>query len=111
MNKTLLEMRLIRIKEKFQVTIPPGLRQRAGLNIGDYLEASMATGGVITLTPKSVVDRGIAEGLADIRAGRARRDFRRSKLSQTICRVPGNPLRSQSRWPGAGQRRFDLFDT
>lgn len=32
--------------------------------------AAAAKGGVITPTPQNVVDRGIAEGLADIRAGR-----------------------------------------
>ncbi|WP_321472385.1 AbrB/MazE/SpoVT family DNA-binding domain-containing protein [uncultured Paludibaculum sp.] len=61
---------LVRIKEKFQVTLPVELRTRSGLAVGDFLEVSMEQGGVITLTPKSLVDRHIAEGLADLEAGR-----------------------------------------
>ncbi len=60
----------MRIKEKFQVTLPVELRTRSGLAVGDFLEVSMEQGGVITLTPKSLVDRHIAEGLADLEAGR-----------------------------------------
>jgi hypothetical protein len=37
--------------------------------VGDYLEARVCRGGVITLTPKNVVDRSLAEGLADLEAG------------------------------------------
>jgi AbrB family looped-hinge helix DNA binding protein len=61
---------LVRIKEKFQVTLPVELRTRSGLAVGDFLEVSLEQGGVITLTPKSLVDRQIAEGLADLKAGR-----------------------------------------
>jgi bifunctional DNA-binding transcriptional regulator/antitoxin component of YhaV-PrlF toxin-antitoxin module len=63
-------MSLVRVKEKFQLTLPNELRQRAGVAVGDYLEASIGRGGVITLTPKAFIDRRLAEGLADIRAGR-----------------------------------------
>ena len=63
-------MPLVRIKTKGQVTIPSALRERAGLNVGDLLEAKLEKGGKITLTPKSVLDRHIAEGLEDIRQGR-----------------------------------------
>jgi bifunctional DNA-binding transcriptional regulator/antitoxin component of YhaV-PrlF toxin-antitoxin module len=62
-------MSLIRVKTKFQVTLPVRLRERARLHVGDLLEAKIERGR-ITLTPKSVVDRGIDEGLADIKAGR-----------------------------------------
>jgi AbrB family looped-hinge helix DNA binding protein len=62
-------MSLVRVKSKFQVTLPIRLRERAGLHVGDLLEAKIER-GKITLTPKSVVDRRIDEGLEDIRAGR-----------------------------------------
>ena len=62
-------MSLIRVKTKFQVTLPVRLRERARLHVGDLLEAKIERGR-ITLTPKSVVDRGFDEGLADIKAGR-----------------------------------------
>ena len=62
-------MALVRVKSKFQVTLPVTLRGRAGVRVGDLLEAKIER-GKITLTPKALVDRRIDEGLADIRAGR-----------------------------------------
>ena len=62
-------MAIVRVKTKYQVTLPTAVRERAGVNVGDALEATVEE-GKITLTPKSIVDRGIAEGLEDIRAGR-----------------------------------------
>jgi bifunctional DNA-binding transcriptional regulator/antitoxin component of YhaV-PrlF toxin-antitoxin module len=67
---------LVRVKEKFQVTLPNELRLKAGLVVGDFLEVGIERGGVITLTPKSLVDRHIAEGLADLKAGRVHGPFR-----------------------------------
>jgi AbrB family looped-hinge helix DNA binding protein len=62
-------MPLVRVKTKGQVTIPTALRRRAGLNVGDFLEAKVER-GKITLTPQSLVDRRIREGLEDIKSGR-----------------------------------------
>lgn len=63
-------MALVRVKEKYQLTLPSEVRLRAGVAVGDYLEAKLGRGGVITLTPKSFIDRSIAEGLVDMKAGR-----------------------------------------
>ena len=62
-------MSLVKVKSKGEVTLPSALRERAGLNVGDLLEASFEK-GKITLTPKSLIDRRIEEGLEDIRRGR-----------------------------------------
>ncbi|MGH7965384.1 MAG: AbrB/MazE/SpoVT family DNA-binding domain-containing protein [Candidatus Binatia bacterium] len=66
-------MPLVRVKQKFQVTIPDNVRRRAGLEVGDMLEAKNQ-GKVIILKPKAVVDRevedAIREGLKDIEEGR-----------------------------------------
>ena len=67
---------LVRVKAKFQVTLPNGLRLKAGLAVGDLLEVAIERGGVITLTPKSLIDRHIAEGLADLEAGRTHGPYR-----------------------------------
>jgi len=67
---------LVRVKEKFQVTLPNELRIQAKLAVGDFLEVGIARGGVITLTPKSLIDRHIAEGLADLKAGRVHGPYR-----------------------------------
>ena len=62
-------MALIKVKTKYQVTLPTALREQAGVRIGDLLEAKVEK-GKITLTPKTVIDRGIAESLEDYRKGR-----------------------------------------
>lgn len=75
--KTSLQARaLVRVKEKFQVTLPTELRRKAKLAVGDFLEIGVGNGGVITLTPKSLIDRHLAEGLADLKAGRVHGPFR-----------------------------------
>lgn len=68
-------MAFVRVKERFQVTLPSELRASAGLAVGDMLEARLGPRGEITLTPRSLIDRSIAEGLADVRAGRVRGPF------------------------------------
>jgi bifunctional DNA-binding transcriptional regulator/antitoxin component of YhaV-PrlF toxin-antitoxin module len=62
-------MSLVKVKTKGQVTIPTALRRRAGLNVGDFLDAKLER-GTLTLTPQTPVDRDIAESLEDLKAGR-----------------------------------------
>ena len=63
-------------------TLPDEVRQQAGIKIGDVLEFKVS-GGVVTVLPKlptaddeytpeqrRIVDAQLAEGLADIKAGR-----------------------------------------
>lgn len=85
---------LVRIKEKFQVTLPAELRTRSGLAVGDFLEVSLEQGGVITLTPKSMVDRQIAEGLADLKAGRVHGPYETAE--EAISALDGRTGRKSS---------------
>ena len=62
-------MELVTVKTKFQVVIPQSIRKRVPLDIGDLLEASFEN-GKITFTPKTVIDRHLAEGIEDIARGR-----------------------------------------
>jgi len=62
-------MDIVTVKNKFQIVIPQHVRKLAHIEIGDLLEAGVE-GGKIVFTPKSLVDRHIAEGLEDARAGR-----------------------------------------
>jgi len=71
-------MALVAVKNKYQVVIPRDVREAAGVEVGDLLEAKVE-GGKITFTPKSVVDRGIAESLADFAAGRSFGPFKTQK--------------------------------
>jgi AbrB family looped-hinge helix DNA binding protein len=73
------DMPLVKVKEKFQVTIPTALRKAVRLSVGDLLEAE-AKGNTIVLKPKTLVDReaveaAIQEGLADLKAGRVTPKF------------------------------------
>lgn len=71
-------MPLVKIKEKYQVTLPASVRQKAGVAVGDLLEAKVQ-GKKITLTPKSVIDRELAKALEDVRKGRVYGPFRSVK--------------------------------
>jgi bifunctional DNA-binding transcriptional regulator/antitoxin component of YhaV-PrlF toxin-antitoxin module len=62
-------MALVAVKSRYQVVIPQNVREQIGINVGDLLEARIER-RKITFTPQSLADRGIAEGLADIREGR-----------------------------------------
>ena len=54
-----LALPLVKVKEKFQVTIPTELREALHLTVGDLLEATIEN-ETIVLTPKAVVDRKAA---------------------------------------------------
>ncbi len=54
--KGVLTLPLVKVKEKFQVTIPTELRKALHLAVGDLLEATVQD-NVIVLKPKAVVDR------------------------------------------------------
>lgn len=72
----------IKNDNKTPLVVPPALRRKAGFKSGQELEIK-ASGGVITILPKlpagddeytpeerRIIDARLAEGLADIKAGR-----------------------------------------
>ncbi len=76
-------MRLVMIKQKYQVTIPAKIREQLHLEEGELLEAT-TKGGALVLTPKAVLNRAdveaaIAEGLEDKRKGRTTAPFKNAK--------------------------------
>ena len=71
-------MPLVKVKEKYQVTLPASVRQKAGVAVGDLLEAAVE-GKKITLTPKTVVDRELALALEDLKKGRVYGPFSSAK--------------------------------
>ena len=71
-------MPLVRVKTKYQVTLPAAVRRQVRVGVGDILEAKVEK-GKITLTPKSLVDREIAEGLDDFKRGRFIGPFKSAK--------------------------------
>lgn len=73
-------MSLVKVKEKYQVTLPAAVRRKAGVAVGDLLEAKVQ-GKKITLTPKSVIDRELALALEDYKHGRFIGPFRTAKAA------------------------------
>lgn len=59
----------VKIGASRQVAIPKKIHDRLRLKPGDYLEIAVDDDRII-LTPKALVDKRIAEGLADLKAGR-----------------------------------------
>ena len=49
-------MPLVKIKDKFQVTIPASIRKAVELDIGDFLEAEVREDGIL-LIPKTITNR------------------------------------------------------
>lgn len=76
-------MPLVKVKEKYQVTLPASLRKKVGVAVGDLLEVQVQ-GKKITLTPKVAVDRAfveqrLAQGLEDLKTGRVYGPFTSGK--------------------------------
>lgn len=87
-------MPLVKVKDKYQVTLPAAVRRKAGLNVGDLLEASVE-GEKITLTPKSVVDRELALALEDVKKGRVYGPYR--SVEEVISSLHRETKRSRKR--------------
>lgn len=74
-------MEVLQIRKKFQITLPRSIRERLGLEEGDYIAVEVR-GEEIVLRPKKLVDKGRAwfwsrewqeaerEAEADIQSGR-----------------------------------------
>lgn len=68
-------MSLVKVKGKYQVTLPASVRAKARIGIGDILEATVEK-GKITLVPKTLIDREIALALEEAKRGRVYGPFK-----------------------------------
>ena len=86
-------MPLAKVKQKGQVTIPAGIRDEIGLHEGDYVEVTRE-GTRIVLTPQDIaprhpeIDAALAEGLADVQAGRLTPKFSSMKDFKAWLKTP-----------------------
>ncbi len=71
-------MSLVKVREKYQVTLPAAVRRKAGIAVGDLLEAQVKD-AKITLIPKRIVDRDLALALGDVKKGRVYGPFRSAR--------------------------------
>lgn len=72
----------VRVKRKFQVTLPTSVRRRAGVRVGDLLEARV-DGDKISLTPMSLVESELRLALAEVKQGRIKGPF---KTAEAVVR-------------------------
>jgi len=80
-------MALVRVKGKYQVTIPKEVRRKLGLRVGDYLEVEVQ-GSAIVLKPKALLDkdeaferlRSLLERLREKRAALSEEEVEREVL-------------------------------
>ena len=71
-------MDIVAVKTKFQIVIPQHIREQVKVEIGDLLEAGVKDGKII-FTPKSLIDRHLAEGLEDAEQGRTHGPYANAK--------------------------------
>ena len=89
-------------------TLPDEVRQQAGFKIGDMLEFKVS-GGVVTILPKlptaddeytpeqrAIIDAQLAEGLADIKAGRVHGPFETHKDMMKSLRSHGKKTKPKT---------------
>lgn len=71
-------MSLVRVKQKYQITIPQKLRSEVRLEVGDLIDMFIRKNDIV-LKPKTIVDRNVGEaleeGLNDLHAGRVTPSF------------------------------------
>jgi len=79
-------MPVVKIGVSRQVVIPKKLHKQLGLVSGDYLEVEVK-GRQIVLTPKTLVEKDIAEGLEDFKKGRASGPFSAKDAIRHLHRV------------------------
>ena len=93
-------MELVTVKTKFQIVIPRSIREAAGVDIGDLLEAKVECSN--SSPPRAWWTAIVAEGLADLKMGRstARTHPPRKRLAAHWSRAP--PKLN----PSAGENRF-----
>lgn len=87
-------MSAVKVGASRQVAIPKKLHDALGLSPGDYLEVELQDGRLI-LTPKQLVEKRLAEGLADIKKGRVHGPFTSAK--KVVRSLRGSHRRSKKR--------------
>lgn len=93
-------MAAVKIGVSRQVVIPKKIHDELGLAPGDYLEVEVEDGKVV-LTPKTLVnkevERGIEEGLKDVREGRVYGPFSSAKQLVRSLHKEAKKLRKTKR--------------
>ncbi len=89
-------MHVVAVKNKFQIVIPQHIREQVHVKIGDLLEAGVED-GKITFTPKSLIDRRLAEALQDLKEGRTHGPYRSAKEASSALEKRARRYREKRR--------------
>lgn len=79
-------MPAVKVGVSRQVVIPKKIHDELGLAPGDYLEVELR-GNQLILTPKTLIDKRLAEGLEDIKKGRTLGPFKSAKEAMKALRA------------------------
>lgn len=88
----MLDMPLVTVKRRHQVTIPARLRGELPVEEGDILEISVENGSFI-LTPKRVTDRDRRPAIAPVATRRADRMARMDAIVERFRALPQQDAR------------------
>jgi bifunctional DNA-binding transcriptional regulator/antitoxin component of YhaV-PrlF toxin-antitoxin module len=65
---------VVKVTSQYQLTLPPKIRAKAGVAVGDLYEAKVQ-GKTITLIPKPLIDRELVLALGEVKRGRVKGPF------------------------------------
>ncbi len=81
---------VVKLGTSRQVVIPKRIHDQLGLEAGDFLEVGVDRGKVV-FTPQALIERRLAEGLADLNEGRVSPKLSSSaELSRSLARRKKN---------------------
>lgn len=86
-------MPTVKLGRSRQVVIPKKIHDALELKPGDLLDVALK-GNKVVFTPKALVDKRLAEALADIRAGRVVGPF--NTAAEAIHALHARPVRKRS---------------
>jgi AbrB family looped-hinge helix DNA binding protein len=92
-SKAVRHSAIVKIGVSRQVAIPKKLHDKLGLAPGDYLQMELE-GDRLVLTPQAMIERRLAEGLADIRKGRVHGPF--ASVAELLQSLRGTKRRKAS---------------
>ncbi len=50
-------MPVVKVRKRYQLTIPEEIRKKLNLEVGDYVEVTVSETGEIIITPKKLIDK------------------------------------------------------
>lgn len=86
-----------RVKDKFQITLPRAIRERAKIKAGDIVDFEVDDSGAITMRVKRLIDRHLAESFEDYKKGRVYGPFDTADELAKSLKKTARRSRSRSR--------------